>query len=102
MHVENARLGVETTRAQRNTHVSMSLKRTGFANRDAVPRVAAVERALDLEIDVRERPELLGRIAGDDGATTQHVGRGADQILCCAADDVAQRGLALASSLVAD
>ena len=64
--------------------------------------VAAVERALDLEIDVLERPELFGRVAGDDGATTQHIGRCADQILCRAADDVAQRGIALATSLGAD
>ena len=64
--------------------------------------VAAVERALDLEIDVLERPGLLGRVAGDDGTTTQHIGHCADQILCCAADDVAQRGIALATSLVAD
>src|SRR5262245_26095463 len=36
---ENARLVVETTSAHHNTHLSMSLKRTGFADRDAIPRV---------------------------------------------------------------
>src|SRR5437899_6553420 len=33
-------LGSLTTSAHRNTHLSMSLKRTGFADRDAIPRGA--------------------------------------------------------------
>jgi hypothetical protein len=40
MHGENVRLGVETTSAHRNTHLSMSLKRTGFADRNVIPRGA--------------------------------------------------------------
>jgi len=32
--------GVHFTSAHRNTHLSMSLKRTGFADRDAIPRGA--------------------------------------------------------------
>src|SRR5262245_25971894 len=36
----SCQLGSPTTSAHRNTHLSMSLKRTGFADRDAIPRGA--------------------------------------------------------------
>ena len=36
----SSRAGDATTSAHRNTHLSMSLKRTGFADRDAIPRGA--------------------------------------------------------------
>src|SRR5262249_12941576 len=36
----SSRAGDDTTSAHHNTHLSMSLKRTGFADRDAIPRGA--------------------------------------------------------------
>ena len=59
--------------------------------------------ALDLEADILERPELLDRVAGDDGAAARHVGRLAPGVPAHArASTSRKRDVALALGLVAD
>ena len=57
--------------------------------------------APDVEIDVLERPELLGAVAGDHGAAAQHVARCAHKVARGPANHVAQGG-SLTLTLVAD
>ena len=58
--------------------------------------------ALDLKAHVLERPEFLGRVAGDDGAAARHVERLAPGISRRAREHVAQRDIAFALGFVAD
>jgi hypothetical protein len=77
MRDENARLGVETTTAHRNTHLSMSLKRTGFADRDAIPWGALGSGVGDAVIGT-QRGDTLARpaiaIAGHKPVPVQDAG----------------------------
>ena len=80
--------------------------REDFEQRALAGAVAADDAehlaALDLEADIPERPELLDRVASEDGAAARHVRRLAPEVARAARHHVAQRDVALALGRVAD
>ena len=62
--------------------------RENFQKRALAGAVAADDpnhlAAFDFKAHVLERPEFLGRVAGDDGAASRHVERLAPSVLRCA------------------